>query len=192
MQDMPQTKDGVVDRIGEATARFDSALGVLSDEELLAPGAGGAWSRRDVLAHIYADTRWFWGQLRAMLEERSPEPGECYGDYTPPGDRFDMSTVDGRNAFSIERTKGMSLGEVRAGLTEYRGRLHELVERVPEKEFGVLYTIVEHGDIGWVRRAVEGEEGFPPSPLWRWVAGATWHHYEEHLPDLEGAGGQSS
>ncbi|MEX2080707.1 MAG: DinB family protein [Dehalococcoidia bacterium] len=185
MTDAPTTKRQVIDRCHEAASRFDQALAGVSAARMLAPVATAEWSPRDILAHLYSDCRWFWGQMIAVVEGREPSPDECYGPYTPPGPEIDMSTFDGRNAFGQDRTRDLSLDDIMALHRDYRGALFQLLEQLPDEEFGRQYTIGDLGDIGHVRPAVPGEQGFPPSPLWQWVAGSVWHHYEEHAGDIE-------
>lgn len=182
--DIPRTKQPILDRFQRACSAFDEALAKLSDEQLLARPAGGGWSARDVLAHVSADNRWFGAQLQACAEDRLPGALESYGTDEPPPPGADLSTQDGRNAAQHERNRGKALEEIRREHAEYRARLLELIRALPDAEFERDYAIADNGHIGWVRPATESEQGFP---LWRWLQGNTWHHYEDHLPEIQAA-----
>lgn len=182
MQDVPRSRRAILERFHSAAASLDDALGRLTDEQMLASPAGG-WSSRDVIAHIAADHRWFAGQLLANAEGRMPTALECYGTDEPPDPRHDLATQDGRNAAQYERNRAKGLQDVRDDLVRYRSALLDLIEALPESEFELPYALEPRGHVGWVHPARSGEEGFP---LWRWMQGNTWHHYEEHLRDLQG------
>jgi len=184
MDEEPRTKTAISDRFRAAYTAFDEALGKLTDAQMLAPGPEGAWSARDVLAHVAADHRWFAGQMVAALEDREPTAAECFGDVSPPGPEHDLTTQDGRNRLQWEQNRHLSLGEVRGGHREYRAKLEAAIERLPEDQMEKPYAIEMLGFVGRVRRAREGEQGYP---LWQWLRGNTWHHYEDHLKDIEAA-----
>jgi uncharacterized damage-inducible protein DinB len=182
MSDQPETKQAIIERFQRAATALDAAIAPLSDERLLGRPADGGWSKRDILAHIAADQRWWAAQLAASLEGRPPTPEECYAVPVAPPAKYDMSTQDGRNAWQHEHHKAQPLAEIREALLTERARIIELAERLPGTEYAVPYAIVDSGFTGQVRPAREGEQGFP---LWQWFRGNTWYHYEDHLEDLE-------
>jgi hypothetical protein len=184
MEPEPRTKSEILDRFHSACTAFDAALAKLSDAQVLAPAAGGGWSARDVVTHIAADQRWWAGQLAAAIEGRPPTTAECYANPDPPAPLHDMSTQEGRNAWQYELYQDQPLGEAREALIRFRERVIELARALPESEFERPYAIVDSGVTGRVRPAEEGEPGFP---LWQWFRGNTWHHYEDHLRDIEAA-----
>jgi hypothetical protein len=184
MEPEPQTKPEILERFRGAYTAFDAALAKASDEQLLVPGASGAWSARDVLTHVAADQRWWAAQLTAAMEGRAPTTAECYANPNPRPSQYDMSTQDGRNAWQYELYRDQPLAEVREALVYYRERVIELANALPDAEFARPYAIVDSGVTGWVRPAEAGEQGFP---LWQWFRGNTWHHYEDHLEDIEAA-----
>jgi hypothetical protein len=187
MSDEPRTRDAILGRFRKAYTAFDAALAKLTDQQMLAPGPGGGWSARDVLAHVGADHLWYTGQMTALLEGREPNAAECYGDVPPPGPGHDLSTQDGRNRLQLEQNRDVPLDEVRRRYRANRDRLEAIMERLPDDQMEQPYAIAVLGFTGQVRPAAEGEQGFP---LWQWLRGNTWHHYEDHLKDIEAAPGR--
>ncbi len=182
LDEQPQTKEAILARFATAAAALDAAIARFSDDELLEPPSAAGWSKRDVLAHIAADHRWWAGQLAAMLEGRVPTAGECYDGFAPPGSDIDMATQEGRNAWQHRETASQPLADIRRDLRFYRARVVELAEQLQASEFARDYAIGDNGFTGHVRPATEGEPGFP---LWQWFRGNTWHHYEDHLESLQ-------
>jgi hypothetical protein len=187
MDDAPTTKQDILERNRRAADAIDRVLAELTDEQFLAVPAGGGWSARDVLAHLGADVRWMSAQLAAALEGRAPTELEAFGTEDPPPAGADLSTQDGRNAAQHERYRHLPLDEVRATWARYRDHIAGLIERIPDDQFAVSHTFAPLGHLGHVRPAAEGEEGWP---LWRWLAGNTWYHFEDHLADFEAARGR--
>ncbi len=181
MENEPRSRQEILDAFRRSYADFDSALARLTDRQMLATGPGGGWSARDVLAHIAADQRWISGQLQAVLEGREPTVAECYGDVLPPGPEHDLATQDGRNRLQWEQNRHLSLAQVRSNHIEFRARLERILEHIPDDEMERPYAIAMLGSVGQVRPAREGEQGYP---LWQWLRGSTWHHFQAHLPDL--------
>lgn len=182
MDHTPTTKDSILERIEAAANAIDEVVAGMTDEQLLRGKADGGWSGRDILAHLAADLRWFTAQFEALLEEREPTAAEAFTSSAPPDPRFNLSTQDGRNAAQYEMNRHLSLDEVRQRFAEYRKRAANAIARIPADQFNKQYTIVPLQHMMQVRPARDGEEGWP---LWRWISGNTWHHFEDHLKDLE-------
>jgi uncharacterized protein (TIGR03083 family) len=182
MDDEPQTKQTILERFRSAAEALDAAIAPLSDEQLLSPPAGGGWSKRDILAHIAADQRWWAGQLRAAIDGRPPSPEECFAVPAAPPATYDMATQDGRNAWQHDHHADQPLAVIRELLATSRARLVELANELPDDEYAKPYAIVDSGYTGQVRPARDGEQAFP---LWQWFRGNTWHHYEDHLGGLQ-------
>lgn len=176
----PTTKAAILERSRESAARLEAAFTSLSEEQLLRPNTVGQWSLKDVLAHIAWE--WLAGQLEAYLEGREPTAMECFGHEHAPGPDDDMSTNDGRNAWAYSLDKDLSLSDVLERYWRYRRRIDAVIERLPEEDFERSFAIVALGYVSHVRPAREGETG---SPLWLWLKGNTWEHYEDHIEDFE-------
>ena len=172
------------DRTRAALTALDTELDSLTDQQLLAPNTVGDWSLRDVLAHLSVE--WCPAQIEAYLDGREATAVECYGTDEPPPSWYDPSTNDGRNAWQHERDGGLMLAEVRERFARYRRRMEALLARLSDDDLAALYILEPRGYVGRLRRAQEGESGVV-APLWRWLQGNTWHHYEAHLEDFRAA-----
>ncbi len=184
MDDALRTKNAILQRNRDAAARVDRAINALSDEQMLAVSPGGGWSPRDIVAHMGGDLRWFAEQLEALRDGREPSTIRAFGTEDLPTGGHDMSTQDGRNAAQHELLSTLSLNEVRQRWDDYRARVDELIRELPPDSLEVSHTIAPVGEPGQVRPAESGEQGWP---LWRWIAGITWYHFEDHAGDLEAA-----
>ena len=180
--DIPRTREAVLARIDSANAAIDEALAGLSDDQLLAPAPDDGWSVRDILAHISADQRWLTAQLEAYQRGQPPTPEECYGDVTPPGPGYDMSTQDGRNAWQYAQHRDVPLAEVWERFARYRAAVEDAIRRVPAEAFQQPFALAMHSYCGRLQPAADGDQLV--APLWRWVQGNTWHHVEDHAAGI--------
>lgn len=176
------SKAEVLRCIRESADRLEAAIARVPDAAMVRPGVVGVWSLKDVLAHIAWE--WLAGQLEAYLESRDPTPLDCFGHDQAPGERVDMSTDDGRNAWAYTWIKDWPLDEVKGRYRRYRGRIEAVVERVPESEFARPFIAEPFGYVSRLRPARAGENGIP---LWQWVRSNTWGHFAEHMGDFETA-----
>lgn len=110
-------------RLDTAWQAFTASYAGLSESELLEPGVTGAWSVRDILAHV---TSW---------EEEALEylPVILDGG-KPPRYSVTYGGIDAFNARMTEEKRGLSLVEVLRQQAETHRRLIELVQRVPEDQ----------------------------------------------------------
>jgi hypothetical protein len=110
-------------RLDKAWVAFGETYAGLSDVQLMAPGVTGAWSVRDILAHV---TTW---------EEEALEhlPLILKGG-TPPRYSVRYGGIDAFNAYMTEQKRSLSLPEVRAQLAATHGRLVEFIESAPEHQ----------------------------------------------------------
>ncbi|MGH7384683.1 MAG: DinB family protein [Candidatus Rokuibacteriota bacterium] len=117
-------RPGLLKRLDEAWNAFRESYAGLSDTELMEPGVTGAWSVRDILAHV---TTW---------EEEALEylPLILEGG-TPPRYRATYGGIDAFNALMTERKKRLPLPEVLRQMDEIHRRLLDLVQGAPEDQF---------------------------------------------------------
>ena len=102
----------------------DSYVG-LSDSAMLTPGVTGAWSVRDIIAHVTTWEEEALKHLPVVLEgKRPPRYSVIYGG------------IDAFNAKTTEQKKSLSLPEVFRSQEDIHRRLIELVEAVPEDQLG--------------------------------------------------------
>ena len=110
-------------RLDKAWAAFKESYAGLSDAQLMKPGVTGAWSVRDILAHV---TTW---------EEEALEhlPLILKGG-TPPRYAIRYGGIDAFNVQMTEQKRRLSLSEVRAQLAATHDRLVDFIETAPEHQ----------------------------------------------------------
>ena len=110
-------------RLDQAWRAFKESYAGLSDSELLKPGVTGAWSVRDIIAHV---TTWEEEALKhlplVLMGERPPRYSVTYGG------------IDAFNALTTEQNKNLSLPDVFQHQEDVHHRLLELIEGVPEDQ----------------------------------------------------------
>ena len=136
---------------------YEGLLAQIGEERMDEPGAAGAWSIKDVVAHLAAWRRRTVGRLEAAARGE-PEPA-------PPWPA-DLHEDDEINAWFHARDRAKSVGEV---LTESRGVFRQLVaaiEKLPED------ALDDPARFPWM-------QGGP-------ITGATFfgHFHEEHEADM--------
>ena len=108
-------------RLDTAWAAFNESYAGLSDAELLQPGVTGAWSVRDIIAHV---TTWEEEALKHL-------PLILEGG-TPPRYSVQYGGIDAFNARMTEVKRRHSLSDVRAHAAATHARLIALVQGTPE------------------------------------------------------------
>ena len=111
-------------RLETAWEAFNQSYAGLSDAELLEPGVTGAWSVRDIIAHVT------WWEAEALTHlpvilagGRPPRYSVAYGG------------IDAFNAKMTEQKKGLSLTEVREQRDDVHRRLIAFIESAPDHQF---------------------------------------------------------
>jgi hypothetical protein len=110
----------LLQRLERAWAEFRESYAGLSDAELMAPGVTGAWSVRDIIAHV----TWWEEEALAHL------PVVLAGG-RPPRYSVTHGGIDAFNAKMTEQRRGWSLAQVRARQDDVHRRLVAFVERAP-------------------------------------------------------------
>ena len=122
--------------LNDAREKLLDSLAGLSDEEMAAPGVAGAWSVRDILAHLAAWDRETTEMFRGMLQgERPPF--------------LDMDE-DGIEAFNLERHSSTAGGSVAEAVSDLIAAREELVELLREVDNAKLFAPApgdEHADL---------------------------------------------
>ncbi len=112
-------------RLDKAWCVFKDSYAGLPESELLEPGVTGAWSVRDIIAHV---TTWEEEALKhlplVLTGKRPPRYSVTYGG------------IDAFNAQTTEQKKNLSLLEVFRREEDVHHRLIELIEGVPEDQLG--------------------------------------------------------
>ena len=110
-------------RVDKAWETFNESYAGLSDAELMEAGVTGAWSVRDILAHV---TTWEEEALKHL-------PLILKGG-TPPRYSVMYGGIDAFNARTTEEKRNRSLSEVREQLAATHGCLIELIRSAPEHQ----------------------------------------------------------
>ena len=109
-------------RLDKAWEAFNESYAGLSDARLMEPGVTGAWSVRDILAHV---TTWEEEALKHL-------PLILKGG-TPPRYSVRYGGIDAFNALMTEQKRALSLSEVRAQSAATHGRLVDFIGSAPER-----------------------------------------------------------
>ena len=102
---------------------FNESYAGLSDVQLMEPGVTGAWSVRDIVAHV---TTW---EEEALTHLPLIRQGG-----TPPRYSVLYGGIDAFNARMTEQKRNLSLSAVRAQSVATHGRLVDFIQTVPEHQ----------------------------------------------------------
>ena len=116
-------RDRLLKRVESAWEAFKESYAGLPDEDLVEPGVTGAWSVRDIIAHV----TWWEEEALAHLPHilaggRPPRYSVTYGG------------IDAFNARMTEQKKDSSLAEVRRQQDEVHRRLITLIRSAPDDQ----------------------------------------------------------
>jgi hypothetical protein len=139
-------------RLDGAWGAFKESYAGLSDAQLMEPGVTGAWSVRDVLAHVTAWEEEALKHLPLILEGG-----------TPPRYSLRYGGIDAFNAQMTEQKRGLALSEVRKQLDGTHRRLIDFIEGAPEDQF-IRDTRFRH------RLRLDTYSHYPrhAEGIWRW------------------------
>ena len=110
-------------RLDYAWVAFNGSYAGLSAVQLMEAGVTGAWSVRDILAHV---TTWEEEVLKHL-------PLILKGG-TPPRYSVRYGGIDAFNAHMMEQKRNLSLSEVREQLAATHSRLVDFIQSVPDHQ----------------------------------------------------------
>jgi len=110
-------------QLEKAWVAFNESYAGLSDVRLMTAGVAGAWSVRDILAHV---TTWEEEALKHL-------PLILEGG-TPPRYSVRYGGIDAFNVRMMEQKRNLLLAEVRAQLAATHGRLVDFIQSAPEHQ----------------------------------------------------------
>ena len=160
-------KAALIDNIRTKQTAMEQELEMLSEQQMTTAGVVGAWSIKDVLAHINAWERAALGRLQAAAKNATPA-----FSWAPDGPTFTElsdADVDGMNNEIYQYNKDRSLPDV---LTEFRTLAVQIVDALQELSDDVL---TDAQRFTWTFG----------NPLWRFVPGDTYEHVDEHLQSIQ-------
>jgi hypothetical protein len=110
-------------RLDTAWEAFKQSYAGLPDAELLEPGVTGAWSIKDIIAHVT------WWEEEALTHLPLILTGA-----RPPRYSVTYGGIDAFNAWMTEQKKDLSLAEVLRQRDEVHHRLVAFIESVPDDQ----------------------------------------------------------
>jgi len=111
-------------RLDKAWEAFKQSYAGLSDPELMEPGVSGAWSVRDIIAHVT------WWEEEALMHLPLILKGG-----KPPRYSVTYGGIDAFNAQMTEQKRSLSLSEVLRQRDDTHHRLIDFIQIVPEDQF---------------------------------------------------------
>ena len=154
-EDKKLTKVALIRAVVEERARFGQLIDQLSEAQMTQPGVQGAWSVKDIVAHVTAweerMVRWL-GQAVRGETPVMPAPGTSWED------------LDRLNEQTYLASRDLPLAQVLDVFDRMRAEVIGSVEAVPEED------LLAPGRFEWM-----GGEA-----LWHLVAANTYWHYPAH------------
>jgi hypothetical protein len=155
------SKGQVLAAIEREQDAWEALLAEVGEARMLAPGAMGEWTFKDLVAHI---TGWRARSLRRLeaAANGQPEP--------PPPWPADRQSDDEINAWIHEVNRDRLLGEVIGESRESFARLAEIIQMLPD------HALSDPTRFPWLEGQALGPEI---------VSGGFFSHYhDEHEPDV--------
>jgi Protein of unknown function (DUF1706) len=156
-------KEAFLATLTRSRAEWESLLARVPIDSTELPGAAGAWSVKDIVAHIAAYERWTAIQIEAMLRgvtTVTPDPS------IPP--EADAMTTDERNELLYQLLRDLPLEDV---LIEERATYRR-----------ILADLQALSEEAYARVDCEWTDG---NPLGESIVGNTFGHYQDHIPGIE-------
>lgn len=155
------TTVSLLDKIRAARERWDTLVAAVPHARMSEPGLEGAWSLKDVIAHISFYEHWITDQLYGV---QRGETQMVISDWVPAA--ANTADMHQRNAVVFEHNHARSLDDV---LAEAQATFVAMVEAV-----AMLSDEQLNATLPWTR----GE------PLWDAIGGEAFEHYAAHIPPL--------
>lgn len=129
------TKAELLDAMRSGRARWEDLLAEVEAGRMDEPGVVGAWSVRDVVAHVSAYERFIAAAILADLRGGSATPRELYDrDDEPPRDDEPDPDHARYNGWVVEHARTRPLAEVLTSAREAYDRLREAVQALSDQE----------------------------------------------------------
>lgn len=160
-------KAALIDNLRTKQTAMEQALEMLSEQQMTTPGVVGAWSIKDVLAHISAWERILLGRLQAAAKNAMPAVS-----WAPDGPLFTElsdTNVDSINNEFYQHNKDRSLQDV---LTEFHTLALRIVDALQQLSDD---TLTDAQRFTWTF----------DRPLWNFIPGDSYEHVDEHLAEIQ-------
>lgn len=136
-------------------AGWEAALARIPETRLTQPGVVGAWSVKDLIAHV----TWYEREMVDLLRQRALAGSELWG-----------LPAEQRNAAIFEAQRDRSLDEVRAEARPVFAQLVELLQTLPDQALNDPAAF-QGMPADWVP--------------WEIIAENSCTHYQQHRPDVQ-------
>ncbi len=161
MQNEPVTRERMLEKIETSWTTLQSLLSRLNEHQMTVPTDAAGWTVKDHLAHLIA-----WeASLLALLEGQSRP--EAMG---MDAEVFASHDHDRMNAQIQERNRDLSLA---AGVERLNSGHARVVARVAQ---------MTDADLQRPYSDFDPTPPYEPRPIFAWIVGDTFGHYEEHIP----------
>lgn len=158
------TKEELIARMDDGLDHFLTFIAQFSEEQLLEPTDAVGWNGRDHITHLAA---WAEG-IAAHLHREDRWAAMGLSLDNPQGDNLDYDTM---NEEIAEQHRQMPPAEAQAWLVAAHKRAVAAVEPLTEDDLTLPYD-----------RYVVPFTGDGGRPVWNYVAGNTFGHYQQHTP----------
>ncbi len=145
-------KDTLLNNMQEGYNQFEALLVSLSEAQMLMPEVNGSWSVKDNIAHLTAWQDYLISHLEGLLAGK--EPPEFL-----PG----LTSEDEQNEQLYQQNKHRPLAEVLSAFRASYRRAYVAVQALSEEAL--------NAPLPW---STDG------SPVWPFIVGNTYGHYQEH------------
>lgn len=148
----PIEKSELLANIQREYSQFESLLTTLSEKQMTIPQVNGPWSIKDNIAHLTVWQNYLLDQLQGVIADK--EPPEFM-----PG----LSTEDEVNERVYQENKDRPLADVLAAFRASCQRVQATIKAMSEETLNVPVPWRKDGN-----------------PLWPFIAGNTYGHFQEH------------
>ena len=160
-------KAALIDNIRTKQMAMEQALEMLSEQQMTTPGVVGAWSIKDVVAHISACERIALGRLQAAAKNAMPTVSWAPGE--PTFTELSDTDVDSSNNEIYQHNKDRSLQDVLAEFNTLAIRLADALQELSDD------VLTDAQRFTWTF----------DRPLWNFIPGDSYEHVDEHLAEIQ-------
>ena len=152
-------KSELLSEMNSKYTELEQMLAPLSNTQMTTTGVNGAWSIKDILAHLAAWQYVLLDRLQAAIQHT--EPSSSFQGLSD-------EDIDRLNSQFYEENKSRPLSEVQADFRNTYRQIADAVQAMNEED---LFAPQRFAWLGG--RA-----------LWRFIAGDTYEHYIEHMEPI--------
>jgi hypothetical protein len=155
------TQSQLLETLQTKRIAWDSLLAQVDAQHMLQPGTTGTYSVKDVIAHIAVYEEW----VATILEKA------LHGEHETPPTSTGQSkeqAVDAENAQFYAEYQDSSLSEI---------------QQFSQQAYQHLLTVISTLTNDQINAVLTPE--WTTSPTWKFIAGDSYDHYEDHIPSLQ-------